>query len=278
MIIFLAAFLGILQTFTEIFPLSSTAHHILLDMLFGFKKSYPAYDVMIDCGVLLAYFVYFSKDIASLFREAAVMVRMPFSRDPTLSMGYPYGTILGYLLASTLITGFVRVTFEDAAGTVGHWRVALGLSWAIMGFLLLLGRRFENGSRSIYLINHQDAFLIGLAQGLAVFPGISRIGITLLVAMALGMERREAARYSFLLAVPYTIGAILYKFRLGPRFFDSDQIALFIAFTSSAIAGILFLAMAMRMIERSKFYLAGYYCIAIGLFTIGFSLARLPLF
>lgn len=279
MIILQAAFLGLLQTLTEIFPLSSKAHIILLQNLVGYKKSYPAYDVMMDCGILLALFVYFAKDMLRMFRESPVVFKWPFAKNRgSVFLEYPYALMFCYLMVSTLVTGFVRFTFQDAGDSLGRFQIAMGFIWFLMGIFLFASRRFENGVRNIYEMNHQDAFVIGLAQGLAVFPGISRLGVTLLTAMMLGIERREAARYTYLLGVPYILSAIIYKFSIGPRFFESDQTALFMSFLVSAAGGVIFLALAMRMIQRGLLFLAGFYCVGLGVFTIFQALIKVAFF
>lgn len=270
-----AAFLGVLQTFTEIFPFSNSAHIILLQNWFGPDKFYPAYDVMIDCGLLLSFFVYFSKDMAEIMKESPIVLRWPFSKDRgDFFLEYPYAMWLTLLVGSTLVAVFVRVTFQDAGASLYRWQVALGMAWVLMGLVLLMSRHYENGSRSIFEMNHQDAFLIGLAQGLAVFPGISRLGAAFLAALALGLERKEAARYSFILGVPYTILAIIYKFYLGPHFREADQGALFVVFIAAAASGIIFLTLVMRIVERGLFFATGLYCVGIGFFAVLQSLIK----
>ena len=275
MIILQASFLGILQTFTEIFPFSNTGHIILLQNLFGYKKSYPAYDVMIDCGTMFALFVFFAKDILKILKQAPRVLSWPFRKDrDSLFLEYPYALLFSYLMISTLVTSFVRIAFFDAGNAASRWQAAIGTAWVLMGLLIFMTRRFQDGFRSIYEMNHQDAFVIGLVQGLTLFPGISRIGITFLTAMLLGIERKEAARYSFLLGLPYIICAIIYKFSLGPHFFDSDQTALFMAFLFSAASGVIILAFAMRIIQRGLWYFTGFYCAAIGIFAVLQSLLK----
>jgi undecaprenyl-diphosphatase len=279
MIILQAAFLGFLQTVTEIFPLSSKAHILLLQNLFGYKKSYHAYDVMMDCGILLALFIYFAKDIVRMGREMPVMLRWPFDKNrESLYLEFPYAMLTTYFMVSSLITAFVRFTFEDAGESMARFPVAVGFGWFLMGIMLFASRRIPNGPRNIYEMNHQDAFVIGLVQGLTVFPGVSRLGITLLTAMVLGIGRRDAARYAYLLGIPYIFSAIVYKFNLGPRFFDSDQTGLFVSFFVSAAVGILALAVSMRIIQRGLLFLAGFYCVAFGIFTIFQALIKVAFF
>jgi undecaprenyl-diphosphatase len=275
MIILQASLLGLLQTLTEIFPLSNAAHTILLQNLFGYKKSYLAYDVMIDCGVLLAFFAYFAKDILGLIKQSPIVLRWPFSKKrDDLFFEYPYARLLSYLLVSTLITAFVRNIFQEAGKAVGFNQAVMGGVWCVMGVLLLVSRGFRNGPRSIYEINHQDAFVIGLAQGFTVFPGIARFGAAFLAAVIVGLDRKEAARYSFLLGIPYIVCSIIYKFILGPHFYDCDQNALMLAFLIAVGSGVFALALVMKIIQRGLLYLAGFYCIALGIFAIAHYLVK----
>lgn len=279
MIILQAGLLGLLQTFTEIFPFSNAAHLLMLQNLFGYRKSYSSYDVMIDCGTMLAFFVFYAKDIMQIIKQSPIALQWPFRKDREgLFLEYPYALLFTYVLISTLITALVRVIFGDLGSAAGSSQVAVGTAWFFMGILLFMTRRVENGHRTIYELNHQDAFVIGLAQGLTLFPGISRIGITFLAALWLGIERKEAARYSFVLGIPYMICAIIYKMSLGPHFYESDQTALFMAFLVSAFSGVVILAFAMRVILRGRWYLTGFYCVGIGVFAIFHSLLRTLLF
>lgn len=269
MIIIRAVLLGILQSLTEFFPFSNTAHILLLQRFFDYHKTYMAYDIVIDAGTVIAIFIYYARDVIQMIKESPVLLAFPFSKNkPTFFWERPYALTLSFILISCFTTFVSRFIFGDAGEAMASFPPGMGILWIVMGVIILATKRIRQGNRGAYEMNHQDAFLIGLAQGLTVFPGISRLGITLFIALYLGIERKEAARYSFLLAIPYILSALIYKFSEGAHFYQSDQAALLVSFITSIFSGVAILAAAVYIIGKGRFYLFSFYCFAVGLFAI----------
>lgn len=184
--------LGIVQGFTEFLPISSSAHLILLPLVFEWKDQGLAYDIAAHVGTLTAIIFYFRRDLARMIPRAVN------ARDPE-------GRTVWLLAASTLPIVIAGFAFRHLVGT--EFRNPLLIAATTFGFGLVLWWADRSGSRtrSEAALGWRDAILIGVAQCLAIVPGTSRSGITITAGLMLGLERDAAARFSFLLSIP-TIG------------------------------------------------------------------------
>ncbi len=272
MIIIRAVLLGALQSLTEFFPFSNTTHIRLLKDLFNYRQTYMAYDIVIDAGTVIAICIFYARDITFMIRQSPLLLTYPFSKNKsTVFWERPYALTLSLILLSCCATAISRFIFRDAGEAIGNTGAGMGVMWVLMGIAIYMTKKFRPGNRTAYEMNHQDAFLIGLAQGLTVFPGVARAGITIIVALYLGVERKEAARFSFLLGVPYILSALIYKYSQGAHFYQSDQTALLVSFIAAIFSGVAILALAVRVIDKGKFHLLSIYCFLIGLFAIFYS-------
>ena len=193
--------LGILQGAGEFLPVSSSAHLALAPKVFGWQDPGLAYDVMLHLGTLLAVAAYFAKDWLKIFTDA---VRRPGEHD---------GRMLWLLAAGSLPAGIAGLALNHAAETAfrdPRW-IAFNLIFFSL-FLWLADRKpaqtLEEGA---FTLKH--ALIIGLAQSLAIMPGASRAGMTIMAALFLGYSRSSAARLSFLLGTPIILGAGLMEMR-----------------------------------------------------------------
>lgn len=195
-----AALLGIIQGLTEFLPISSSAHLILARTFFGWEvgKLALTFDVACHVGTLLAVLVYFRRDIAAMIAVAPVAARDQTSDAAKLLRSIAIGTVpilVVGLLAADLITGWLR-SAEVAV-------FALGFG----GIIMIAAERIGTGSRSENSLTWREALGLGVAQAVALVPGVSRAGAVLTVAMFFGLRRERAARFSFLLGIPAILGA-----------------------------------------------------------------------
>lgn len=198
------AILAIVQGLTEFLPISSSGHLVLVPVLFGWTDQGLAFDVSVHFGSLLAVFIFFRKDIRGLlhggFQVLGGNVKTIESR---MALGIALGTVPA-AFAGLLFAGWIEINLRSPSVIV--------ITLSGYAILMALADRFGRRSREITSVQIKDALLIGLAQALALVPGTSRSGVTITVAMALGFERQDAARFSFLLAVPVILLATLYSF------------------------------------------------------------------
>ena len=196
-------FLALLQGLTEFLPISSSAHLILPAQLFGWADQGLAFDVAVHVGTLLAVVLYFRQDIKRMSSAwVQSIAHRQQSQDSRLAWLVMLATIpagLAGLLCGGLIENHLRSTLVIALTTIIF---ALGLWWA---------ERRGGRQRDLSVLTLRDAMCIGAAQMLALIPGTSRSGVTIMMGLALGLTRTAAARFSFLLSIPVILLAGLLK-------------------------------------------------------------------
>jgi undecaprenyl-diphosphatase len=199
-----AIVLGILQGLGEFLPISSSGHLIVLPWLLGWPDSGLAFDVALHLGTLLAVGLAFWRDWARLL---AAGFRGLASGRP---LDDPGARLLLYLALASVPGALAGLLLDDWAETAFRSPGLVALMMALMGLVLWAAdRRAGRGGGEV--VSFRDAMLIGVAQALAIVPGTSRSGATISMALFLGHRREAAARFSFLLALPITLGAALVK-------------------------------------------------------------------
>jgi undecaprenyl-diphosphatase len=239
-----AALIGILQGLTEFIPVSSSAHLELAPWIAGWPANgllgSLSFDVFLHLGRLLALLGYFGRDWLRLLGAAVASVRQRrIGDDPDRRLAW-------LLIAATIPAALIGFVGEDLFNEVLHADND-GVRLAIAGFLVLgavalwLADRLGSRRREIDGLDPPSALAIGLSQALALLPGISRSGATISAGLALGLTRESAARFSFLLATPITLGAGLYGSRhlLEVSHTGTEWLAIATGFVAAAISGML---------------------------------------
>jgi undecaprenyl-diphosphatase len=278
--------LGLVQGLTEFIPISSSAHLIIVPWLFGWNDpaltSLP-FDVALHLGTLLAVLAYFASDWVRLIRAGvASLVERKVGADPDrrlawyLVIGCIPGAIVGVLAESKINDLFHApgTPIQPAA------MIAMAVIIALLGALLLAAERMARHTRTVEQMTLKDSILIGLAQALAVFPGVSRSGSTITAGLALGLERPAAARFSFLLSAPIIAGAGLkslydiYK-AVGSGALSRGDLLLFpFGFVAAAISGYLVIRFLMRFLQTNSTAIFVYYRWALAVLIIVVALVR----
>jgi len=235
--------LAIVQGLTEFLPISSSGHLVLVPSAFGWTDQGLAFDVAVHFGSLAAVLVFFRKDLGALLRGG---VQVLGARVETIESRLALGIALGTIPAA--VTGLLLAGWIEANLRSPNFIVFTLAGYAV---LMILADRYGRREREISGVRIKDAFVIGCAQALALIPGTSRSGVTITAAMALGFERQDAARFSFLLAVPVILLATAYQlFKL----INSDvQVAwgqLGVAALLSAVVAYLSIEFFMRFVSR----------------------------
>lgn len=195
--------LAIVQGLTEFLPVSSSGHLVLVPSVFGWPDQGLVFDIAVHFGTLVAVCVYFREDILQLIRGGGHVLRGDItSGSSQLAAGIALAT-LPAAAAGLLFAGWIEVNLRSPSVVV--------VTLAGYAVLLAVADRCGAQTRQISSVRIKDAFLIGLAQALALVPGTSRAGVTITVAMMLGLKRADAARFSFLLSVPVILLATIYK-------------------------------------------------------------------
>jgi undecaprenyl-diphosphatase len=204
-----AVILGIIQGLTEFIPISSSAHLIIVPWLFGWEDKLInslTFDVALHLGTLIAVLAYFARDWVRLIKAGlASIAERRIGEDPDRKMAWflIIAVVVG-LLAEKKIE---QLFHQPDAPHQGSAMIAMAVLIAVLGALLFMAERLARHVRSMDQLSLRDIVLIGLAQALAVFPGVSRSGSTITAGLALGLKRETAARFSFLLSAPIIGGA-----------------------------------------------------------------------
>jgi len=243
--------LGIVQGLAEFLPVSSSAHLILLPRFMKWEDPGLAYDVSLHLGTLAALVVYYRKELYA----------MVFHLDEPAQR-----KTLTYLIVATVPGAMAGVLLEHKAETIFRSPVLIGGALIIMGALLALADWMSKNDVLIADMPWRAALAIGIAQSFALIPGVSRSGITITVALFLGLERREAARFSFLMSIPIIAGAGLLKSKAILH--SPDKLALGVGFAGAAVAGLFAIWFLFKIIQTRRYMPFVVYRWVLGLFVL----------
>ena len=265
-----ALILGVVQGLTEFLPVSSSGHLALAQALIpGFNQPGVFLDVMLHVGTLAAVVVYFRRDLVALVRSLPQLVRG--GGDPVERRLW-----LGVLIAS-VPTGIMGVLLQDRVESMIGSVPFIGAALMVTGLVLLAGEALSK--KVITRLGPPSlgrALLIGIAQGIAVIPGISRSGSTISAARALGITGPEAARFSFLLSLPAVGGAAFLtaiKNHAAIAASTSAQVAGYLAGPLvAAVVGFVAIGLVMRLLKSGRFVWFAAYCLALGSLSLGLGL------
>lgn len=256
-----AIWLGLVQGLTEFLPVSSSGHLVLGQSLLGLKGPVLLFDICVHVGTLAAVFVVFRSDIWSIVRGLWATDRE----------GRTGRRLLFLIVAGSIPTAALGLLFKDLFESLFASTAAVGAALLLTGLFLLLTRLAPVGNRTVQTTGAARALVVGLAQGLAITPGISRSGITISVGLLLGMDRRLAAHYSFLLSIPAILGALLLQImHLNPQ----TDVSLSVLLTGglvAALSGYFALNILLRVVRAGALHWFAPYCWALGLVALAFS-------
>jgi undecaprenyl-diphosphatase len=263
-----AVILGIVQGLTEFLPISSSGHLVIFQHLFGLREPQLLFDILVHIGTLLAVLAVFFGDIVTITRESLTFASRCFKKKDSLSEPLPGARLLMFIIIGTVPTALIGYFLEKKADVIFSSLRLVGLTLLATGVLLWLTKRFSPDKRDISRMNARDSLLIGLVQGIAVIPGISRSGSTIAAGLFMGLDRSLAARFSFLLSIPAILGALVLKsgelFSLNYSSMLPDIVGMLAAFVSGYFA----LKFLIRIVLKGNFYLFAYYCFLVGLLIL----------
>lgn len=260
-----AAILGTVQGLTEFVPISSSGHLIIVRQLFGFPDQGLAFDAVLHLATVLAVVVYFWSDWKNMVGYLFVRRQVREAKQARRLLGLIAITTVPAIGAGLLLAGYLEIHLRTIS-TVASLMVLTGL-------LFILVERISKPHRDLNKLTFFDALSIGLAQAVAILPGISRSGATIITGMYHGLKRDTAARYSFLAAGPIVALAGLYslwKLLETPRV-GVDAVTLLVGFITSFVVGLLTVHFLLNWLKQHQLYVFAGYLIVVGLGLIVFS-------
>lgn len=262
MSVYQAIILGVVQGLTEFLPISSSAHLNLFPWVLGWNQMPESFDVALHIGTLLAIVIFFFKDWVNLIVGGyKQVVKKEKSTD---------GRIFWYLVLSTIPAGILSIVLDKISSKIFEKSlnlemIVIAITLIVMGIVLYVVDKNAKSKTTYEKITLKQSMAIGISQALAAaFPGVSRSGITMTVARALGIDRESAAKYSFLLATPITAAAVL----VNIKNFDFSSLAFWIGIVTSFIVGIAIIKFLLNYLKKGSFKAFAIYRIIIGIAVI----------
>lgn len=257
-----AIILGIIQGLTEFLPVSSSGHLELGKAILG-ADSLPEesllFTVVLHFATALSTLVVFRKDVLEIIRG---LFQFKWNEETQFSLKIVISMIPAALVGFFL-EDFLEVFFDGAI-------IIVGIMLLITGFLLYLADLAKTTDKGV---SFRSAFVIGMAQAVAILPGISRSGATISAAVLLGVDKSKSARFSFLMVVPLIIGKMAKDLLSGDINFVGDQaVAMGAGFIAAFIAGLAACTWMIKLVRQSKLSYFAIYCVIVGLIAIAWSI------
>ncbi len=248
--------LAVVQGITEFLPISSSGHLVIFQHFMDIKEGLTL-DIFLHFGTLLAVILVFWKDVKGM---------ITFRKE--------YRKLTYYILVGSIPAGLIGILFEDVFERLFTNITIVGFALLVTGTLLWLSDRVQNEERNLKKMKLSDALVIGFAQAFAIIPGISRSGATIVGGLFKGLERKLAAKFSFLLSIPVIAGATLLEarnlFRTGPGSITAGEILS--GTLTAALAGYFSIKLLLKLIQQEKLSIFAYYCWLLGTGIIIFTI------
>lgn len=254
--------LGFIQGITEFLPVSSSGHLALAKIFLGIEMPPLSYDLVLHISTAMATIIFFFSDILDLLTGWS---RGFLSADSRRSDGWSFGwaVILG-----TLVTGIIGISLKNFAEVVSQNSLMVALGLIVTGTVLLMSRFIKIGFGRV---RTSDGFFVGIAQAIAVLPGISRSCMTIISGLSIGLSKEEAFRFSFILSIPAIFGAtLLQSFELGGwnNFITALPAQWYLGAFVAFFSGIISLIILKKIVLSSKWWIFGIYCLVVGFYVV----------
>ncbi len=269
-----AIVLGFIQGLTEFLPISSSGHLALMQKLFHIDTgSGVLFDVLLHFGTLVSICIVFRKDVALLVKEFCGMVADVFRRfrDPyVIIISSSYRKFVLMIIVSTIPTGILGIVAKDFVEYAAGSMLIIGICLIITAIVLFLADMAGDGRKGAKSATYLNAFEIGMAQGVATMPGISRSGATLATCLLCGFKREFAVKYSFLMSIPAVLGAVVLELKdLEKGDFTGGMILnSVVGMIVAGAVGYVALKVMIAVVKNKKYIIFSVYCFVVGIIAI----------
>ena len=272
---FQAIILGIVQGFGEFLPISSSGHLSLLQYFFGIEgESVMLFAVMLHVGTLISVLAVYWKDMVRLIFELCYCIRdICKGRGPRINANSTRR--LGFMiLVATIPTAFMGLFFNDFFGSLYESIVAIAIGLILTGIILMVAEKMGKSEKTVTGMKFRHAVFIGIMQGIALTPGISRSGSTLFGGLVAGLKRDFAVKFAFLVSIPSICGSVVLE--LPPALkagIDPSLVGpMLVGIVASAITGFIAIKVMIKLVSDKKTAVFSYYVWALGLAIIVYSI------
>jgi len=253
-------FLGIFQGVTEPIPISSSGHLEFAKYFLGIDDIGLSFSLLVNTASLFAVLIIYRQDIGRLLKNGLAHLTNHKTKETKADFMF-----IIYLVIGTIPAGVIGILYEDAIETYLTGIHTVAITLLVTGIALFLIRNLR-GRKNDGDLNVKDAIIVGLSQAIALIPGISRSGATIVAAMALGMKQETALRFSFLLYIPVSLGGMILGISdiANDHNLDALLIPYIIAFIGSLVASYFALKWFMNIMARGNLKYFAYYCFIVG--------------
>lgn len=268
-----AIIMGLVQGLAEFLPVSSSGHLVLSKFILGAELGTSAlFEILLHVGTLLAVFVFYWKDVLNLIKEGLLLIKDFFLfvfKRKKFDLYLERKMVVFIIVASipTAILGLLMEAFLEDLFLSSV--VAVGFALLVTGTMLMLIRKMPKSDKTLEEMKGRDAFTIGLVQGIATIPGISRSGSTVTAGLFCGLDKEFAFRFSFLMSIPAILGAAVLKMmdvNIADLTANAGPYA--VGMIVAAVVGYASIRWLKNLIQKDQFHYFGYYCLAVGLISI----------
>lgn len=285
MTIWEALIMALIQGLTEFLPVSSSGHLAIFKNIFNVNlETGLLYDVLLHFGTLIAITIVYWKDIKELFVNGIAIVWLwivntfiwignLFSKEKkaykkVIINSYRRFVIL--IIISTFITGVLGLVFEKLIGNAGETLLIPGICLLITGLVLLLADRCKGGNKTEKDTPYKDSAIVGVVQGIATLPGLSRSGSTIAACLICGFEKEYAVKYSFIMSIPAVLGATILELKDFNTIDVSKTEVLYyiIGMIVAAVIGYICIKTMLVIVKKFKFWGFSIYCFIMGTLSI----------
>lgn len=267
----MSAVLGFVQGVAEFLPISSSGHLTLLQHFFGMEEPDNLFNILLHFATLLAVCVYYFQDVVEMILEFFRAIRDMFSRRPSRG-NPPEARRLVLLIIVGTLPLFVVMLVKDYVEALGNSPVFVSCALLVTGCILFVSDRMAGGRKTARNATLKDVLLVGLAQGCATIPGLSRSGCTISAGMAVGFDRKFAVRYSFLLSLPAVLGATILEIKdvIGAESGLAQGVLpmYLLGMVIAGVVGYFSIRLVNLLASKGKFGAFAYYCWAVGLVAL----------
>jgi len=266
--IFESIVLGIVQGLTEFLPISSTAHLRIVPAFLGWEDPGAAFTAVTQLGTMAAVLLYFREDLWRIARAWTRSLRDRSARDQDARMGW-------YIILGTVPIAIFGLAFRHQIEDGARDLYLIATALIVMGLVLLAAERVGTRERGVEDLDLRDGVAMGLAQALALVPGVSRSGATISAGLVLGLDRTTAARFSFLLSVPAVVlsGAFEMRDFLGEGDDRTGVPGLMVATLLAFVVGYASIALLLRFLASHSTYVFVGYRLVLGTVVLGLAAA-----
>lgn len=270
-----AIVLGLVQGLSEFLPISSSGHLALLQNLFEIDEDKVIFfAVLLHIGTLVSIFVVYHKDIYALIKELFLLFKDIFTGKGLRIKERPIRKLGIMIIVSSIPTAIMGLLFSDYIDKIFGSLTVIAICWIITGFILLFSEKLINNKKEIEGMKYRNAIFIGICQGLAIMPGISRSGSTIVGSLVTGLKREFAVEFAFLISIPAILGSAILEFpkAIKAGIEPSTIGPMIVGFLVAAISGYFAITTMIKIVSKHKMRYFSYYVWIIGLGTFIYSI------